>query len=545
MGQGNLMVLPPSGSMVESQFEPVDAGIPGYRDTDNAPRGKVLMDRSFLAILVLLAAAVVVPAAEGPANRPNILFIYTDDQSHRTVSCYAEAYDWVRTPNIDRLAKRGIRFAHAYIGTWCMPSRAALLTGKHPYGVESMRMEGAYPGSTYDPKQVPFWPSVFRRHGYTTAQIGKWHTGTDTGFGRDWDYQVVWNRPAHPENAGNYYDNQLLTINGGKPELVKGYSTDNYTRWAVEFIQGKHRDPKKPWYLWLCYGAAHGPYHPAERHKGDYPDVKVPIPADIYPPRPGKPDYMQTLATWVRGPDGQPMLKGGKNLHDAVRQYQQCVSALDEGVGKLLAALEESGQLKNTLVVFTSDQGFAWGQHGFRHKLAPYDANLRAPLLVSMPGTLPEGAVCPTPVGGVDLVPTFFRFAGLDLPWAMHGHDVTPLLKQSDAAWPHPVLIAYTHDQYGSATQTLPPKGKRHNGVPWYLLLRQGRYKYIRTLEEGEIEELYDLQSDPEELKNLAPDPAHGERLAQYRSATLSELRRTGAGMADRLPAFKAIPGSR
>ncbi len=493
------------------------------------------MTRLPLVALLTLAAAFPAVASEA-AGRPNILFIYTDDQSHRTVSCYPEAHDWVKTPNIDRLAKRGVRFAHAYIGTWCMPSRAALLTGRHPYGVESMRMEGKYPGSTYDPKQVPFWPSVFRKQGYTTAQIGKWHTGTDTGFGRDWDYQVVWNRPKYPDNSTHYYDNQLLSVNGGKDELVKGYSTDNYTRWAVEFIEGKHRDPKKPWYLWLCYGASHGPYHPAERHRDAHPAVKVPIPADIYPPRPGKPAYMQEIETWVKGPDGQPRIKGGKTLHESVRQYQQCVLAIDEGVGKLLAALETSGQLNNTLVVFTSDQGFAWGQHGFRHKLAPYDANLRAPFLVSMPGTLPEGVVCDTPVGGVDLVPTFFRFAGLDLPWTVHGHDLTPLLKKPDAAWPHPVLIAYTHDHYGSDTLKLPPRGQRHNGVPWYLLLRRGLHKYIRTLEEGEIEEFYDLRNDPEELTNLAQDGRHAEQVAAFREATLAELRRTGAAMVERLP---------
>src|SRR5262245_14990712 len=114
-------------------------------------------------------------AAEKKVNPPNILFIFTDDQSHRTVSCYPEAYSWARTPNIDALAKRGVRFTHAYTGTWCMPSRATLLTGKLQFSVESMRMVGKYPGSEYDPKQCPFWPAEFRRHGYVTGQIGKWH----------------------------------------------------------------------------------------------------------------------------------------------------------------------------------------------------------------------------------------------------------------------------------------------------------------------------------------------------------------------------------
>ena len=502
------------------------------------------MFRSILTALL----AVIFASSGRAADRPNILFIYTDDQSHRTVSCYPEAPSWVRTPNIDRLAKQGVRFAHAYIGTWCMPSRAALLTGHHPYGsgVESMRMQGTYPGGTYDPKQCRFWPAVFRQNGYTTAQIGKWHTGTDTGFGRDWDHQIVWNRPAYPENSTHYYDNQLLNFNGGKTEMVKGYSTDNYTRWATEFIQGKNRDPKKPWYLWLCYGATHGPYHPAERHRDLYPGVKVPVPADIYPPRPGKPDYVQKMDTWVKGKDGQPVLKnkmeGGKDLHEWVRQYQQCVNAIDEGVGKLLATLEETGQLKNTLIVYTSDQGFAWGQHGFRHKLAAYDANLRAPFIVSMPGTLPQGVVCNTPVGGVDLVPTFFQFAGMKLPWEVHGHDLTPLLKKPDAAWPHPVLIAYTGDQYGSDTLKIPPRGQRRNGVAWYVLLRDGKYKYIRTLEEGEIEELYDIERDPEELTNLALDAKHADQVKRLREATVAELRRTKAGMAEKLPKVAELP---
>ena len=233
-------------------------------------------------------------------KRPNILLIYTDDQSHRTVSCYPEAYDFADTPNIDQLAKSGVRFTHAYIGTWCMPSRATLLTGHHQYGVQSMRMVGEYPGSEYDPKQCPFWPSVFRRHGYQTAQIGKWHTGVDNGFGRDWDYQAVWNRPRYVKNSGHYFYDQLIEFNGKKPEMVKGYTTDNYINWAIDYIRGENRVQNKPWYLWLCFGAVHGPFTPAKRHLDTYPKADFPIPKDIYPPRPGKPDYMQKIEYWVK-----------------------------------------------------------------------------------------------------------------------------------------------------------------------------------------------------------------------------------------------------
>jgi arylsulfatase A-like enzyme len=509
-----------------------------------------------LSIVGCLALAASSFAADSSAaSRPNILFIYTDDHSYRTVSCYEGAHTWARTPNMDRLAARGVRFTHAYIGTWCMPSRATILTGFHQYGVQTMRMEGTYPGSEYDPAQCRFWPAVFRQHGYHTAQIGKWHTGTDTGFGRDWDFQMVWNRPKFPDNAGNYYDNQLISVNGAEAKIVKGYSTDHYTRWAIEYIRGEHRDAKKPWYLWLCYGGVHSPYTPADRDRQAYPEAYVETPKDIYPPRPGKPAYVQEIAAWERGPKGEPVMKRegnnkqvgdgaearqGRTLTDWVRQYNQAVLALDEGIGKVMKALEESGQLKNTLVVFTSDQGFAWGQHGFRHKLAPYDANIRSPFIISMPGRIPEGKVVTTPISGVDLPPTFFSFAGLPLPWPMHGHDLTPLLKDPSAKWSHAVLMPFTGDRFGADTDRIPTdEHLYHNGVAWYLMLTEGRLKYIRTLVANEIEELYDLQADPEELTNLALDAKHSATLKRLREATLAELRRTGAKMVNTLPAVK------
>lgn len=517
------------------------------------------MQRIYLSILVLILCTIMGRPVRAAEKRPNILLIYTDDQSHRTVSCYPEAYPWARTPNIDKLAKNGARFTHAYIGTWCMPSRATIMTGKHPYGVESMRMVGKYPGSTYDPKKCPFWMRDLRKHGYFTAQIGKWHTGTDTGYGRDWDYQIVWNRPRHVENAGNYFYDQLIEKNGAKAEVVKGYSTDNYTRWALEIINGKHRDAQKPWFLWLCYGAVHAPYTPANRHLKAYPDIKVPTPKDIYPPRPGKPDYVQKIEKWVKGKDGQPVMRGGgfrgttvtkKGIHgntltDWVRQYHQGVLGIDENVGKLMEALKKSGQLENTLVIFTSDQGIGWGQHGFQMKLGPYDATIRCPFIVSMPGTIPAGKVCERPVAGVDIAPTILNFTGMKLPWKMHGHDLTPLLKDVNAKWDHPVLTTLTGRTYGSDTNVIPtdPEVRDLNGVPWWVSLNDGKYKYVRTLVRDQVEELYDLKKDPEELDNLALKKSHQDRLKKFRAATIAELKRTEAGMVKNLPPIKQISG--
>src|SRR5437588_8519152 len=172
-----------------------------------------------LPAIVALSQGRAAASEGGKTKRPNILFIYTDDQSFRTLSCYPGAYPFAKTPNIDKLAKKGIRFEAAYNGSWCAPSRASILTGHHPFGVKSMTFKGQYPSSSYDPAQCRYWPSVFRRLGYFTGQIGKWHTGADAGFGRDWDYQRVWNRPRYPDNAPNYYGKQLINFNGGEPKL--------------------------------------------------------------------------------------------------------------------------------------------------------------------------------------------------------------------------------------------------------------------------------------------------------------------------------------
>jgi arylsulfatase A-like enzyme len=311
-----------------------------------------------------------------------------------------------------------------------------------------MRMTGRNPRSTYDPAQCRFWPAVFRQHGYQTAQIGKWHTGTDSGWGRDWDFQRVWNRPDNPGNAGRYYGPQIIDFNGER-RTVDGYSTDNYTRWACDYIRGEGRDADKPWYLWLCYGAIHGPTTPASRHQGVLKNRSAELPESIVGPRPGKPRYLEQTQAWTRDLDGRVLARNGQTHTDWLQQVNECMMAVDEGVGQVIAALRESGQLENTLVVYTSDQGFANGEHGLKQKVAPYEAAYSRPLIVSMPGTLPAGKFCRHTVNAPDVVVTFFAQAGLELPWKMHGRDFTPLLRDPEnAAWPRPTLFEHTGQDY-------------------------------------------------------------------------------------------------
>lgn len=510
---------------------------------------------SVLSVAILHALMVAsCPAALPTPGRPNILFIYTDDQPYKSVGGQPGAWPWVKTPNIDALARTGIRFDGAYMGSWCMPSRAILLTGRHPHGIESMRLLGKNPASTYDPVQTPFFPAEFRKSGYHTAQIGKWHTGGDAGFGRDWDHQMVWN---HALGKGGYYSGQTIKINGvEKP--VEGYSTDNYTKWAVDYIKGANRDTDKPWYLWLCYGAVHGPTTPAPRHKGVYKDVEVPLPADLFPPRMGKPPYLERMQAWAKTPEGEIIATTGSDvvqadgkkrrptLAESIRQTTECALAIDEGVAELVRALQESGQLENTLIVYTADQGFALGEHGMRTKVAPYDANYRSPLIISLPARFPKGRVCTVPVNGPDLVATFCALAQVSVPWPLHGRDITPLLRNPASEWTHPTLYQHTGATFGrsvGATLRETPNDATYAGVPWYVAIRREEFKFVHYLQPGNGEELYDLTNDPDELKNLINQPAYTSQVARLRADLAAELTRTDAGF--NLDTPKSSPGRR
>ncbi len=491
-----------------------------------------------LFVLSLLALLVRVAESAKP-QRPNILFVYTDDQSWRTLSCYRDegARPWVKTPNIDRLAVEGVRFTHAYGAAWCTPSRACVLTGLLPHGIRGANITAIIDGS-YNPEVCRFWPAELRKAGYHTAMIGKWHFGHDAGHGRDWDHSVVWDQA---DIRGDWYNNQLLSIDGGPKKVVPGYSTDVYTQFSEDYVRRAH---EKPWLLWLCYNAPHLPNTVHPRHKMQYANAEVPVPDDVFGPRPGKPRYMQQFGQWRKPLNGDvPVTGAQRSLPTMVRGYNRLVSAVDEGVGKLVTALKETGQLDNTLIVFTSDQGFAWGEHGFAWKVGPYDACLRMPLIFRLPGHVAQGKVCRQPATVVDLAPTFFHLARVPLPWTMHGHDLMPLLKDPEGPWDEPVIMEHFQWQFGEQTDAALTGNRHVGGVPWWIFLRQGKYKYIRTLVPDEVEELYDLEEDPEELTNLAIDATHRELLEDFRGRLLAELRRTGAGLVENLPVPRAAEG--
>lgn len=471
------------------------------------------------------------------AERPNILYVFTDDQTIRSLSVYSQSHHWVQTPNIDQLAKQGILFQNCYTGAKCVPSRGNALTGMLQHNFT---------------KKTPYWPVDLRKQGYFTGMIGKWHWD-EPRHDETWDWSAVWEHHL-PGNKKNYYWNQSLRMNGDTLLRLEHYSTDAYTDLTVDFIEARAKENDKPWYFWLCYGGVHGPYTPAARHMQDYIDApEIDIPKDVFGPRPCKPNYMYNMTMFKKDDNGKPKYKG-RALDEWVKQYNQAVSAIDEGIGEIIMALERTGQKDNTIIIFTSDNGYAWGQHGFKLKLAPYDANLLTPLIISQPTRFSVNKVCNYPVNGVDIIKTIHSLANIKPTNNLDGRDFTNLLIEPDMReWDsEPMVQLYTGNKYGNVeiTEELILANKTGNweefivhktGIPAWMMMRKDKYKYVRYIYKESIEELYDLENDPDELHNLSINKDYHELLAEYRNLTEVIFKSKGATFIDLLPEPKII----
>lgn len=297
----------------------------------------------------------------------------------------------------------------------------------------------------------------------------------------------------------------------------------------------------KPWFLWLCYGAVHGPFTPARKYKKLYENTTLAIPpVDIFGPRPTKPEHMKYFTRCKKGESGMPI-----GYDSAVKKYHKAVRSLDDGVGDLLKALKVSGQLKNTVVIFTSGQGFAWGQHGSREKWMPYDANICSPLVFSYPNYLLPGLVCMEPVNGVDITRTIHSIAKIEPEWEMHGRNLLPLLKNHKKKLKEPLLMINTIYEYGDKVLEKLKSGNTEafsrKGLPAWMMLRHGKYKYIRYLKEGIIEELYDMDIDPKELVNLAVNDDFSTLLTELRIKTIKAFRKRDGDFVDYLPEIRIL----
>jgi arylsulfatase A-like enzyme len=256
---------------------------------------------------------------------------------------------------------------------------------------------------------------------------------------------------------------------------------------------------------------------------------------------------------WDKDENGKP-LKNKRSLDSWVKQYNQAVKSIDEGVGRIMEVLEETGQIDNTIIIFTSDNGYAWGQHGFRLKIAPYDANLLTPLIVYQPNKFAQGKKCNYPVNGVDIIKTIHAIGNVTPSNSLDGRNLTDLLKNPTSQnWDEtPMIQAYTGNVYGNEAMSKELKKAsttgnwekfvvHQSGIRAWIMMRKGNFKYVRYIYENYIEELYDLTKDPKELNNLAVNNTFHNLLEEYRKETISQFEANGATFTNLLPEPKII----
>lgn len=449
-------------------------------------------------------------------SRPNIIFIMSDDHAAHAVSAYGSRIN--RTPHIDRIAKEGIRFENCFCtNSICAPSRAVILTGKYSHlnGVRDNVV-------SFDGAQRTF-PNILQEAGYQTAMIGKWHLKSDPmGF----DY---WN--VLP-GQGDYYNPDLIEMGEKKRHI--GYVTDIITDIALDFLENR-RDRSKPFLMMLHHKAPHRNWHPAPRHLHMYDDVTFPEPEtlfDDYATRSrAAPEQEMTLRDHMRiehdvkmgdppqrlndeqreaweaayGPKREAFLKEKPEGDALVRwiykrymeDYLGCIAAVDENVGRFLDYLDESGLAENTVVVYTSDQGFFLGDHGWFDKRFMYEESLRMPLVVRYPGLIESGSVSDNIVSNLDFAPTFLELAGAKIPTEMQGNSLKNLLLDEYVEeWRQ--SLYYHYYEYPAVHMA-----KRHYGV------RTRQYKLIHFYYDIDAWELYDLKKDPNEINNIYENPAY------------------------------------
>lgn len=467
---------------------------------------------------------------ESLSNRPNIIFIMADDHAWQAVSAYGGPLkDYAPTPNIDRIAQNGMRFDRCLVtNSISGPSRAVILTGKYSHLNGFLSNEE----KLFDGSQQTF-PKILQKAGYTTAMIGKWHLGSDpTGFDH---WEIL-------PGQGNYYNPDFINPAGRHRE--EGYVTEIITEKTIKWLS-EVKGSGKPLMVMMHHKAPHREWQPGPNELLLYKDVTFPEPPtllDNYENR-GTAEKTQdmTIAKTMRLQEDLKLYKDpvkGKNAglnrmtpeqaaawdsvynpiirkfyanppegDDLVRfkyqrymqDYLACIAAVDKSVGKVLDYLKETGLDKNTIVIYTSDQGFYLGEHGWFDKRFMFEESYRTPLLISWPGVTTPGSVDNHIVSNLDFAETFLDIAGQEIPSDMQGMSLVPLLKgKKQAGWR---TEHYYHYYEYPAVHSV----KRHYGIS------TERYKLIHYYYDIDEWELFDRQTDPLEMKNVYDDPAYSD----------------------------------
>jgi len=508
--------------------------------------------KPYLEISALLGlSSFVIPAARAQAvqaQRPNIIYIMADDHAYQAISAYGGPLkDLAPTPNIDRIAHEGIRFNRCLVtNSISGPCRAVILTGKYSHLNGFLKNEGQPP---FDGSQQTF-PKLLQKAGYQTAMIGKWHLGSDpTGF----DYWDIL------PGQGNYYNPDFITSEGRHRE--QGYVTELITEKCISWLKDVGNSGK-PFMLMMHHKAPHREWQPGPNELGMYGNVKFPEPEtlfDDYANR-GTAEKTQdmTIAKTMRIEEDLKLYKDKAKMKntglmrmdpeqmakwnaaydpiiekfysfepsgpDLVRykyqryleDYLACIAAVDKSVGEVLDFLKQSGLDRNTVVIYSSDQGFYLGEHGWFDKRWMFEESYRTPLLIEWPGVTKPGSVNEDMVSNIDLAETFLEIAGVEVPSDMQGRSMVPILKgKTPSNWRNEHY--YHYYEYPGSHMV-----KRHYGMS------NERYKLIHYYYDIDEWELYDRKADPLELRNVYNDPRYSSVKKQLHKRLIKLIQKFG-----------------
>jgi N-acetylglucosamine-6-sulfatase len=465
------------------------------------------------SLLLLAACRPARPALEAPARRPNFLFVLVDDM--RWDDFRAGGHPFIETPHMDRVAREGLRFTNAFATTpLCSPSRASFLTGQYAH------TNGIIDNTARPSHDLPTFPRELQKAGYATGFFGKWHMGNDDSPRPGFTHWVA--MPGQGEAVDPH-----LNVDGQKLQ-AKGYVTDVLTDYVEQFIA---KAGTQPFLAYLAHKAIHpnviqqddgrvvpmpgqpGGFVAAERHRGRYAGRPMPRRRNAFRLPVDKPALMRTIGSLP------PLGKETATTDEEIRGRLEMLLGVDDSLGRLLAALEARGVLDDTVVVFTSDHGYFYGEHGLNEeRRLAYEETIRIPLLVRFPSRIAAGRTADQLALSIDLAPTLLELAGLTPSPAMEGRSLVPIFDGAATAWRQSFLVEYYSD-------TVFPRVLNMG----YSAVRTANAKYIEYRDLQGMNELYDLAADPFEEHNRIDAPEAAAQLAALRGE-LARLTRQAAG---------------
>lgn len=437
----------------------------------------------------------------------NVVFILTDDHRYDAMSFLG--HPLAQTPHLDAMAKKGVYLKNALVTTsLCSPSRASILTGLYTFRHRVIDNNRRVPPGTL------FFPEYLQQAGYATAFIGKWHMGGESDEPRPgFDHWVSFRGQGHylPPNP-----NYTLNVNGQRVKQ-KGYLTDELTDFAIEWL-AQQQPQEKPFFLYLSHKAVHANFTPAARHLGKLAGKAAPRPAaatDRQVVGANQPRWLRDQRNSWHGVDFP--YHSDLDIEAFYQRYGETLCAVDDSVGRILQQLETMGIAEDTLVIYMGDNGFMFGEHGLIDKRVAYETSIRVPLLMQCPSLFPGGTVVEEVVANIDIAPTILAAMGLEKPPHMDGQNFIPLVQGKKGPWRDYFLYVYYWE-------------KNFPQSPTVFCLRGSQYKYITYYGLWDIDELYDLEQDPTESRNLLPNPQY-QRIARQMEDRLYQMIEEMGGM--------------